>query len=120
MTKNQAWVSVASSVGATMISYVILELVVKQMAPHWKFIIVGIVGIAAFIIAFWKSRKTDDNRDKPSRTSIGTSIQSKGSISLEDVSVDSNQDGDVKIGTSLSAEKDVTIKGIEVDSKGSK
>jgi hypothetical protein len=116
--KNEAWVKVGSVIGATMCSYLVLEFVVKQMAPLWKAAIVGAVGVIALIVAFWGGRRPSQPDKVAKRTAIGVGIATKGNVTIENVDINTGTEGNVGVGSDISAKKDVQIKNILVGPKG--
>lgn len=114
MTRNEAAFRIASAVAATLVCYLVLEVVTKNLDWLWKTLIVCAVLAIALAIAFLSGQKKDvDEKGHANRTDIATNIASKGHVIVDGISADGTEK-DVTIGSKLSAEKDVSISNVEV------
>jgi hypothetical protein len=118
MKKNEAWVKIGSALCVAMLSYIILNLLVKDMLFLWKISITFIIAIIAFAVAFWAGKKEIQPKDKSSGIAVGTRIASKGSVNLEDVTLNTKSGEDIVVCSDISADKNVRIQNVNVDSKG--
>lgn len=117
--KNEAWVKVGSSIAATMVCYLVINIFASELEILWKIVTASIVGVVALIVAFWGGNKEATQEVKPSpQTEAGTNIKAKGSVSLEGVTVGTDTGGDVRVASNIEAEKNVVIKDVHVKQKG--
>lgn len=121
MKKNQVWHSVASSIFAGIITYLLLELVKVEIFPHMKVAVIFGVGIVFFFVAYFtgcdKSTRPAKNSKSTTVTEVGTSISAKEDVEVSDVEINAESIEGLKIGSDIESEKSVKITGVKVSGK---
>jgi hypothetical protein len=121
MRKNQVWHSIASSIFAGIITYLLLELVKTELFPHMKATVVFVVGVASFFVAYFTGRDInappEENSKSTSVTEVGTSIKAKEDVEVSDVEINADSPEGLKVGSDIESEKSVKITGIKVSGK---
>ncbi|MFR9718885.1 hypothetical protein ACL00X_05965 [Aeromonas diversa] len=121
MRKNQVWHSIASSIFAGVITYLLLELVRIELFPHMKATVVFVVGVASFFVAYFTGRDKNEppevNSKSTSVTEVGTSIEAKEEVEVSDVEIDSSSLEGLKVGSDIKSEKSVKITDVKVNGK---
>lgn len=121
MRKNKVWHSIASSIFAGIITYLLLELVKTELFPYMKATVVFVVGVASFFVAYFtgrdKNTPPEENSKSSTVTEVGTSIKAKDDVEVSDVEINADSPEGLKVGSDIESEKSVKITGIKVSGK---
>lgn len=121
MRKNLVWHSIASSIFAGIITYLLLECVKAELFPYMKETMIFVVGVASFAVAYFTGREKNTHPAEKSKgtnvTEVGTSIEAKEEVEVSDVEIDSSSLEGLKVGSDIKSGKSVKITGVKVNGK---